>query len=274
MHRMAFSSLCEVLAATHLSYFVRSAPVDDLGGLMLCAPSGHLKTTAAEILSEFERTLVISDLTVKSLVSMRGSFLGGQVRTLIFSDYAKIYKRHGSVSSNIEGIIMALASEGFRKPAFSDQRIQTTPARAVIVGCMTPEFKELHDEEWENSGFLRRFLWSYYHIDRPEFLEDALAQWRKAELDGDFTARVPLNHSIRYSLTEAEVAKVRHSLRSTSIPDKKISLVLALKILCVLKWKFAAKDEEKPMRIWDDFAQSLEPLNDTILDVKEAERKK
>ena len=265
---MAFSTLCEIIAATHTAYFVKS-PIDDLGGLFLVAPSGHLKTTAAEILSEFERTLVISDLTVKSLVSMRGSFLGGHVRTLIFSDYAKIYKRHGSVSSNIEGIIMALASEGFRKPAFSDQRIQSTPARATIVGCMTPEFKEVHDEEWENSGFLRRFLWSYYHIEHPEFLEDALAQWRKAELDGDFTARVPLNHSIRYTLTESEVIKIRHSLRSTSIPDKKISLVLAQKILCVLKWKFGNKDEHKPLRIWEDFAQSLEPLNDTILDVKE-----
>jgi hypothetical protein len=265
---MAFGSLCEIIAATHLSYYVH-APIDDMGGLFLTAPSGHLKTTAAEILSEFERTLVISDLTVKSLVSMRGSFLGGQVRTLIFSDYAKIYKRHGSVSANIEGIIMALVSEGFRKPAFSDQRIQSTPARAVVVGCMTPEFKELHDEEWENSGFLRRFLWSYYHIEHPEFLEDALAQWRKAELDGDFMARVPLNHTIRYTLTEKEVAAIRHSLRSTSIPDKKISLVLAQKIVCVLKWKFSSKDESKPMRIWEDFAQSLEPLNDTILDVQE-----
>jgi hypothetical protein len=34
----------------------------------------------------------LSDLTVESLTSMREDIIGGQIQTLAFSDYEKIYK--------------------------------------------------------------------------------------------------------------------------------------------------------------------------------------
>jgi hypothetical protein len=252
---MHFSSLCEVIAAVHLSTYVTS-PFEQRGGLMLVAPPGHLKTTAAEILSEFPRTLVLSDLTVKSTISMRDEFLGGNINTLVFSDYAKIHKRHNSVSANIEGIIMSLAGEGFRKPAFADQRVASLPARATIVGCVTNKFAEQHEEEWLDNGFYRRFIWCRYRVSNPEYLEDAIAQWRKAEFEGGFSSRVPTSRNISYNLTEDEVTRLRYDLRFT--PDRKMALILAQKILCVLKWKFKnAEDSEKAMNIWKDFSVSL-----------------
>lgn len=251
---MRFSSLCEIIGAVHLSIYV-SSPFEQRGGLMLVAPPGHLKTTAAEILSEFPCTLIISDLTVKSTIALRDEFLGGNIHTLVFSDYQKIYKRHQSVSANIEGIIMSLAGEGFRKPAFADQRVSSLPARATFVGCVTNKFSEAMEEQWLDNGFHRRFMWARYRVNNPEYLEEAIARWHKAELDGSFSARIPTSRNISYTLKKDEVNKLQHDLRFT--PDRKMSLILAQKILCVLKWKFARKDEKLPMKIWNDFAESL-----------------
>lgn len=262
---MHFSSLCEIIAAAHLSVYV-SGNFQDRGGLMLVAPPGHLKTTAAEILEEFERTLVISDLTVKSLVAMREDILGGMIQTLIFSDYAKIHKRQASVSANIEGIIMSLVGEGFRRPAFSDQRVQALPARCTVVGCITNKFSESMNEMWMDNGFYRRFMWAQYLISNPELIDDAIGQWRKAELDGDFSARIPINRTIQYSLNSKEVDKIRYALRFMP-GDKKVPYILAQKILCVLKWKFE-KEKNKAMFIWEDFAQSLSK-NGAQVEIKE-----
>lgn len=265
---MKFSTLCEIIGAVHLSIYVKG-PFEERGGLMLVAPPGHLKTTAAELLSEFERTLVISDLTVKSIIGMRDHLVGGNVYTLIFSDYAKIHKRHGSVSANIEGVIMSLVGEGFRKPAYSDQRVSAVPARVCVVGCVTPKFSEQMEEQWLDNGFYRRFIWCRYKVAEPELLEDAIAQWRRAELDGNFSVRIPANRNIPYSLSEKEVTRLRYTLRF--MPDRKLPLILAQKVLCVLKWKFGKQDESVPLKIWDDFAESL--TNDgAILSMKEEKK--
>lgn len=221
---------------------------------MLVAPPGHLKTTAAEIISEFPRTLIISDLTVKSTIALRDEFIGGNVHSIVFSDYAKLHKRHGSVSANIEGIIMSLVGEGFRKAAFSDQRVPSIPARVTVVGCMTPKFSEKMEEEWLDNGFYRRFIWARYRLSNPEYLENAIAQWKKAEFDNGFSVKIPTSRNINYSLADTEISALRHDLRYT--PDRKMALVLAQKILCVLKWKFP-KDEKLPMAIWKDFAEAL-----------------
>lgn len=233
---------------------------------MLVAPPGHLKTTAAEVLGEFPKTIVISNLTVGTLTSMRDEFLGSNIHTLIFSDYSAVHKRHGSVASNIEGVVMALAGEGFRKPGFSDQRVQALPARCTIIGCMTPRFSESMEGDWIDSGFYRRFLWCRYIVKDPEFIDEALWKWRKASLDGDFSARIPVTRTIPYSLDPQDVAQVRHSLRY--VRDTKISSILAQKIVSVLKWKFARKDPLLPMRIWNDFAPSLSKDGTTLI-VKE-----
>jgi hypothetical protein len=251
---MKFSALCEIISAAHLARYVTS-PFPQRGGIFLVAPAGHLKTSAIDIIEEFERVLTISDLTVKSLTAMREDIIGGEIQTLAFSDYEKIYKRHASVSSNLEGIIMSLAEEGFRNPAYADQRVQATPARCLIVGAMTLKFYERMTEQWLDNGFMRRFLWCRFSLHSSEFLEESISNWKRAELDGDFLMKIPTNNSIPYSLTPEEVSKIKHSIRFQR--DKKTPYILAQKIFCVLKWKFQRRDPELPMKIWLNFAEGL-----------------
>lgn len=224
---------------------------------MLVAPPGHLKTTASEVLSEFPRTLIISNVTVKSLTAMRDELLAGNIRTVIFSDYANIHRRHSSISQNIEGVIMGLVGEGFRKAAYSDQRVQALAARATVIGSMTPKFAERMEPEWIDSGFFRRFIWCRYSMNHPEQLEQAIMQWKKAEIESGFSARVPTS-GIKYTLTTEEQSVIERSLRR--VPgDRKLPLILAQKIMCVLKWKFEQRDTGKAIKLWREFSQSVQP---------------
>jgi hypothetical protein len=250
-----FSTLCEIVSAVHLSRFVQS-PFQERGGLFFVAPPGHLKTSALDILDQFDRTLILTNVVNKSLNAMRQDALAGTICTIGFSDWEMIYRRHGSVSSQIEGTVMALASEGYRNPAFTDQRLTSIPARCTIMGAMTIKFFETKYEEWNDSGFLRRFLFPQYRLANPEDLEDAIVEWRKAELDGTFQFRVPTSRSIPYHVERHEAEVIRHSLRHIKY-DKKIAMILSQKIVAVLKWKFTKQDPKKPMAIWRDFAESF-----------------
>jgi hypothetical protein len=251
---MEFRSLCEVISAAHLSRYVEG-PINDRGGLILVAPPGHMKTTAAEILREYTGVTIVSNVTVTSLTAMKDDFLAASTTTLVFSDIANIYRRHGSVSSNIEGVIMGLAGEGFRKPAFSDQRIQAVPARCLIIGCATPKFVEGKEGEWQDSGFYRRFIWARYLLSNPEVLEEALKRWKRYEIEEMFRIKAVNGRPILYSLSDSEQDIVYHSLRF--MKDRKTSIVLAQKILSVMKWKF--RQGTRASDIWSDFAESLTP---------------
>jgi hypothetical protein len=251
---MEFGNLCEIISAAHLSKHV-TGPIDDRGGLILVAPPGHMKTTAAEILTEYTGVTVCSNVTVGSLSAMKDDLLAGCTTTIVFSDMANLYRRHASVSSNIEGVVMALSGEGFRKPAFSDQRIQAIPARCLIIGCATPKFVEHMEGAWQDSGFYRRFIWARYLLFNPEVLELALTRWKRYEIEETFRIKAVNGRPISYSLLEREQDFISHTLRF--MKDRKTALVLAQKILCVLKWKF--KHASKACEIWEDFSQSLEP---------------
>jgi hypothetical protein len=264
---MKFGTLTEIVAALHLSNCV-IGPFEQRGGLMLISPAGGLKTSIVEILMEFPKVMMISDLTVKSLTDMRDAFLGDQIRTLVFSDFAKLYMRHGSVASNIEGVLMALISDGFRKPAFSDQRIQNQAARVLVIGCMTTQFFERMQSSWLDTGFHRRFLWCRYILQNPDLLEDAIFDWRKAELDGQFIMKIPKSKKIPMDLEEKERMLIRHTMRS--LLDRKMPGIIGQRIFAVLKWKLGS---EEAKRIWIDFAQSLTP-DGAVLELKETERKK
>lgn len=221
--------------------------------MQLCAPPGQLKTTAEMVLSEFEKKLILSNVTVKTLTAMRNEFLSGNIKTLIFTDFANLYRRHGSVSSNIEGIIMDLVGDGFRKPAYSDQRIQAVPARCFVLGAMTFTFKETMESSWIDSGFYRRFIWCKYRIKNPELLDNALQAWRLANIEGDFSSKVPLTRQIKYNLDAGDQKLIRYTLRHEN--DIRQMLVLASKILVVLKWKLP----REYTHLWEDFSESLRP---------------
>lgn len=236
-----------------MSQFVEG-PYTQRGGLWFVAEPGQLKTTAIQTLEEYDKALLVCNLTVKSLNAMRGTFLSGSLKTLGISDLEQIYRRHSSVSAQLEGIIMSLVEEGYRTPGFLDQRIQATPARVAIVGGMSSTFFDKMQSNWLDCGFYRRFLWSRYSLQDSTLLEDAISQWRKAELDGSFSMKkMPVSRTIRMNLNEKEIEEIRHSLRFHL--DCKTPFVLAMKICSVLKWKF--NRGERHMNIWRDFAESL-----------------
>lgn len=262
---MHFSSLTEVVSAAVLSRYVQG-PFEERSGLFFVAPAGHLKTTAIDVLDQFDRTLMITNLTNKTLNAMRQDALSGQIAVIGFADWEMIYRRHGSVSAQIEGSIMSLAGEGYRNPSFTDQRVTAIPARCTIIGCMTTKFYERMYEQWNDSGFLRRFMFPQFRLENPEALEDAILKWKKAELDGNFLLRTPTNRSIPYSLEGKEAEIIRHSLRFIKY-DKKIPLIFAQKIYSVLKWKFNRSDPAKAMQIWKDFSECL-GKNGAVLELK------
>lgn len=250
-YKMKFNSLIEVVAAVHLAPKVSGEMSDERGGLMLVAPPGQLKTTAIEYLDIFPKTKLVSNVTTHALTQLRADFLSEEIITMGFPDYDMIYKRHGSVASQIEGTLMGLMGEGFRNPAFSDQRVNVTKARCTIVSGITIKCYEKNISEWIDSGFARRFLWSRYVLKNPDVLEEAISKWKKYNLNGDFIMRIPKT-LIPYSLSEDEAKKVLYQLRHQV--DRKLPYITAQRIISVLVWKHG---KVPGWKIWNDFAPSL-----------------
>ena len=246
---MRFGSLVEVVAAAHLAPRVTGDVSKERGGIMLVAPPGQLKTTAIEYLDSFPKTKLISNITVHALNQLRQDFISEEIVTMGFPDYDMIYKRHSTVASQVEGTLMGLMGEGFRNPAFSDQRVNVTKARCTIIGGITIKCYEKMISEWIDSGFARRFLWARYTLKNSELLEEAIAMWRRHTLDGDFIMRVPTSGVIPYCLTTKEAKEVLYQLRFHH--DRKPPFITAQRIISVLCWKHGSK---KGWEIWNDFA--------------------
>ena len=250
---MEYATLVEIVSAMHLTRYVQS-PFPQRGGLMLVAPPGAFKTTIAETMDEYSATQVISDMNVQTLVGMKEQFLSQNITTLAFSDFAKLYKRHGSVASNMEGIIMALAEEGFRKPSWLPQTTGALPARCAIIAGMTESFFNSKVKDWEDNGFLRRFLFARYIVSNIEIMEDAVSHWRKAVLDGNFSATIPASRTISYTLSREDVRLVTYAIRHQH--NKVSASIMLQKIFCVLRWKFAS-DLKKANFLIRDFMPCL-----------------
>ncbi len=250
---MKFSTLIEIVSATHLSSLVNSGDVgEERGGIILTAPPGHLKTSAIEYLDQFPKTKMISNITVGKLNDLRESFIAGEIRTIAFPDYDMIYKRHSSVAEQIEGILMSLTGEGYRQGGFFDQRVNVLKSRVTVVAGITLKCYEKKIADWLDSGFARRFLFSRFRVKNPDKMEEALARWKRAQLDNDFYMRVPHSgKTIPYALNEKQATKVLWELRFQH--DRKIPYILAQRIISVLAWKHP----RKYWGIWNDFAPSL-----------------
>ena len=146
---------------------------------------------------------------------------------------------------------MSLTGEGFRNPAFSDQRVNVLKARATIIGGVTIKCYEEMISSWLDSGFARRFLWSRYTVGNTEKMEEALTEWKRAELDGgDFIMKVPQN-LIPHKLTKRQAEKVLWQLRHQN--DRKLPFITAQRIISVLIWKWP----DTGWNIWEDFCPSL-----------------
>ena len=257
---MQYASLVEIVSAVHLGRYVTS-PFESRGGLMLVAPAGQLKSTAIELLDTYPDAKVVSDINVQTLIKLREDFVGGDVQTLAFTDLEKLYKRHSAVASNVEGILMALVEEGFRKASFQDQRMTAPPARATVIGAMTLKFYETKITEWSDNGFARRFLIAHYRLANAYKLEQAIASWKKHELEDSFQARIPANRQIPYNVTESDQRKIDRALKHQR--SRLTPRVTLGRVVSVLRWKFS-RDPKRVDQILDELIGLLGPNGGTI----------
>lgn len=228
--------LVEIICAVHLAPFVEGQ-LDQRGGLMLVAPPGALKSTLVEIANRYPDALLLTDLNVQTLVDMRDGLTGDNIRTLVFSEFAKIYERNPQTSSNIEGSLRALASEGFHGASFQDQRINRRKAYATIIAAMPPSLVDKRFKGWEESGFNRRFLWATYGIKGGHILDDAAAELKKLDFGiKDVLRPPPVSMVIPYTLTAPEREQVKLYVKHQPGSSHTQQIQLMSRIWSVLKW--------------------------------------
>lgn len=253
---MKISSLVEVISAIHLSERVRSDD-NERGGLMLIAGPGSLKTSMLNVLQNYSGARILSDLTIRQAVVLREDMQSGNISTLAFSDYAKLYQRKSDTAQNIEGFIKSITGEGFRQANWEDPRMAVMPSHCAVIGCMTSSFEVSHASAWLDDGFARRFLWCRYRLDNPEEIMEAKHRGKQLDLtEYGFNPRVPTARQ-DYKVTEEESRYLETLLRDQ--PGDQIPLTMLRKILTILRWKFS-RDPERPMAIIKDFAPSLRSI--------------
>jgi hypothetical protein len=259
------STLIEVIDAAHLSYYV-SGDFEQRGGMMLVGPPETLRTTVIQLaLKPHPDALRISDVNMNSLLGLKEGFTSGRYSTLGFLDYQKIYERHKSSASNVEGTLRQLMEEGFTRNPHEDPTMASTEARAFVVAAVTEAFYSRHNKEWRDSGYLRRWLICLMHIDsrNKAKITHAIERWKKLEFDG-FLRKSPVN-SIACDLTAEENAYCKWLVREQ--PSQATPFALIKKIFTILKWKY--KNFRDVKRILDDFAPCLLNTGGASLELKE-----
>lgn len=232
---MKISTLFDVLCAAHWTSKVESR-FPSRGGVMMVAPPGHLKTTLImRALEEFPDAHIVSDLVTQSIVRIREEIAGNKIRTLALTDFQKVYERHEFTASNIEGNVRALVDEGFTRTATEDSRMQTMPARCLVVAGMTSAMYLKRFSGWQDSGFVRRFLWCQFRLKNPERILEAIHHWKPLDFQRGRVFFVPVGATIPYELAERESIALSKLVRHQGSPE--IPFLLLKKIACVLKWR-------------------------------------
>lgn len=250
--------LTEIICAVHLSPFVEGA-LEQRGGLMLVAPPGALKSTLAEMCEHYPDALLLTDLNVQTLIDLRDSLTGDNLRTLVFSEFAKIYERNPQTASNLEGSLRALASEGFYGASFQDQRINRRKAYATVIAAMPPSLVDKRFKGWEESGFNRRFLWATYGIKGAHILDDAAVELRKLDFGvRDVLRPPPISMTIPYLLNNVDKERVKAYVKHQPGGSHTQQMQLLARVWSVLRWwhreNGTAKMAEETL---DAFARSL-----------------
>lgn len=236
--------ILECVCAAHLSAYV-DAPVEDRGGLMVIGAPGVLKSTLLGFLDRnYSDALAVSDINARGLIELRDQIAGGIVRTLILPEMFKLYERHATTASNVEGTLRALVAEGFHASSNQDQQVQRTIARCMVIGGMTPMLLELNSRRWRDSGFARRFLWSLIALENPQALTRSVIEW------------TPVNIGISHSLPPvpgskipfATVSRVERERLEMQVKHQQgaphnLQHLLLCKMLVVLRWWYRMQDK-------------------------------
>lgn len=249
----------EGICALHLSSYVVS-PYNDRGGLMVCGPPGVLKTTLLDILDDnYHNALSISNSFMGTMNRLQSSFFNGQVRSISFPDIQSIYAGDPRTSGRIEQMMMQLSGEATRTiGGGQDARYAKFKARCTVFGAMTELFHTAKAEKWENSGFLRRFLWSFYTLDNPDILVEAVSHWKRANLGSARIPDIPAGNAIAESLSIAERKEVYGWLRHQPIPHE-IQFQVMVKAVSALRWSYHQQGrKEDAMDVMHEFAETMQ----------------
>lgn len=248
---MKTSTLIEVLDASHLTWKVKSE-FEQRGGLMLVGPPGSLKTSILEVsFSEHPSALILSDLNVNSVMSLRESLIAGRYKTIVFPEYEKLYQRKQDTAKNLEGVIKQLVEEGFTRASFEEQDAICFKARTLVVGAMTHQFYTSKVRNWSESGFKRRFLWVAITPDDSDAIMKAIRQERRLPLDG-ILRRNPGSREIEMISTEQ--AKELEGLITGQWQSS--PYILLKKIASVLLWKYK-QDWKTTLSLMREFGEGL-----------------
>lgn len=235
-----------VTSAIHLASYVKS-PFKDRGGLFLVGPPGALKSTIVEYLdTSFPDALVLSDINVQTLTRIKERIAGGSIRSLVMSDMEKLYERHASVASGIEGTLRALVAEGFASASFEDVTISRLKAHATVIGAMTGSLRERHAVRWDSSGFARRFLWSLMHLQDAGQLERAVIDGALIDIAVVDSPRAPASGGIPDLTTREERVVIAGWCKYQPMPNN-IQISLMARTWAVLKW-WATQQQSRDKR--------------------------
>jgi len=249
-------SMIEFLEAAASTKFV-SGPYEERGGIMLVAYPGSFKTTIVmNALEGHTDIMKLSDLNVQQWLKIRDDFITGRYSGIAFTDFEKIYQRHASTSSHIEGIIKGLVAEGYGTSPNGDNRCPTIPAYALVIGAMTNACLEWKYDIWQKSGFLRRFLWLTYVVSNQNKIHEAISRWEK--IDFGRIAFRPTSRRI-----SVEISDKRNKLLEKLMVDQPgyngTAYTLLKKIVAVLDWKYANNNgkNDRVAEILEDIAPAL-----------------
>lgn len=254
---MKAASLIEVITAAHFTSYVDSEEFPERGGIILNSPPGNFKSTfIKQCLKPYcPQALVLSDINVETFTLLKHSMSTGALRTLALPELQKIYERNPQTAKNVEGHIRGIVDEGFGLASFQNQQmLGQVEARCMVICGIVPSCYERHFQQWTDSGFTRRFIWSSYQLADPSVLTQAIHKWKRLE----FREKTPMlpQKRIHMNVTESESKEIMHIMGQQGCEALPYSLLK--KILAVLKWKFRERAEARePMRIIRDFGKSL-----------------
>lgn len=225
---------------------------------MLVGPPGALKTTFLEVLESYHNTMTASAINTQTLMRAQQDLSSGAIRSIIVPDMHALYAGDPRTAARVESTLMQLAGEGSRGSSWQDVRHQHFVARATVFGAMTSIHFERHAKSWEESGFLRRFLWVRYTLGDPEVLMRALEQWSRAEIGVVTAPALPASGIIPDSLTAAERQQIRSWLKYQPRPHE-IQFALLCRATSALRWCYtAAKSKRNAMTTMKAFATTLQ----------------
>jgi len=252
---MKIESLMEFVDAACDTKYVQG-PYEERGGIMLVAYPGSLKTTIVKTMQTHSDAMVTSDLNVQQWIKIRDDFVTGRFSALGFTDFEKIYQRHSSTSSHIEGIVKGLVSEGYGISPNGDTRMPVIPAYALVVGGLTNTCMQDHYDTWSKSGFLRRFLWVIYTVQNQQKIAQAIRRWQKIDF-GRITSR-PANRQIQVEFSP-ERSNQLEKMMLEQPGFNGTAYILLKKITAVLEWRNSTdkKGTQRVTEILNDIAPSL-----------------